>query len=111
MHFLVDLVLGCLSQLQAERHVVVHGHMRIQSVVLEYHCDVAVLGLHIVYQLIVNVEFTGRNVLQTCDHTKGGRLAAAGRAYENDKFLIINFQVKILDSYKSVGIFLGYVFQ
>ncbi len=47
---LVDLVLGHLAQLQAERHVLVNGHVRVQSVVLEHHGDVAVLRGNVVDQ-------------------------------------------------------------
>ena len=49
MNQLVDLVLWCLSQFQTECHVIVYGHMRIQSVVLEYHCDISVLRLNVVH--------------------------------------------------------------
>ena len=42
-HTTLDLILRGLAQLQAKRHVVIHRHMGIQSIVLEHHCDVAVL--------------------------------------------------------------------
>ena len=35
-----------LGELQGERHVVEHGHVRIERVVLEHHGDVAVLRRH-----------------------------------------------------------------
>ena len=38
----LDLVLGELPQLEAEGHVLEHGHVRIERVVLEHHGDVAV---------------------------------------------------------------------
>ena len=44
----VDLVLRHLLQLEPERHVVEHGHVRIQRVVLEHHGDVALLRRHVV---------------------------------------------------------------
>ena len=59
MHFLVNLILWCFSQLQSERHVVIYGHMWIQSIVLEYHGDISVLWFNVINQLIVDVEFTG----------------------------------------------------
>ena len=39
---LLDLGLGEFAHLQAERHVVVHAHVRVERVVLEHHGDVAV---------------------------------------------------------------------
>jgi hypothetical protein len=40
----LDLLARALRQLQAEGHVVEHGHVRVQRVVLEHHRDVALLG-------------------------------------------------------------------
>ena len=45
-----------LAELQAERHVVVDGHMRVEGVVLEHHGDVPVLGAEPVHQGAVDVE-------------------------------------------------------
>jgi hypothetical protein len=42
-HALVDVGLLEAAQLEAERHVLVDAHMRVQGVVLEDHGDVAVL--------------------------------------------------------------------
>ena len=81
--------------------------MRIQSVVLEYHRDISVLWLNVIYQLAVDVQLTRGNILQTCDHTKGSGLTAAGRTYEDDKFLICNLKVKVLNSNETVGVLLG----
>ena len=78
--------------------------MRIQSVVLEYHCDISILWLYVVHDLIVNLELTRRNFLQTCDHTKSSRLTTTRRSYEDYKFLIFYFKVEILYSLKSVWI-------
>jgi hypothetical protein len=45
---LMDLLLGHLPQLQPERHVLVHRHVRVQGVVLKHHRDVAVLRRDVV---------------------------------------------------------------
>ena len=101
---LVDLVLGHLAQLQTEGHVLVNGHVRVQSVVLEDHRDVAVLRGNVVDQTVTDVHFAAGDLLQTGDHTQGGGLTAAGRTDENDKFLIRDFQVEIGNGSNIAGV-------
>ena len=59
-HSSFDLFLWSLAELQAERHVVEHGHMRIQSVVLEHHRDVSVLRGNVVHALVVDEQLAAR---------------------------------------------------
>ena len=105
LNHLIDLILGNFSQLQTKCHVVVYGHMRIQSVVLEYHCDISILRLYIVNYSVTDLQFTGRDIFQTCDHTKSGGLTTSGRTYENDELLICDLKVEILNSFKTVRIY------
>ena len=70
--------------------------MRVQRVVLEDHRDIAVLGRHVVDELTVDVELALGDLLETCDHTQRRRFAAAGRADENDKFLVRDVEVEFL---------------
>ena len=111
LNHLINLILGNLSQLQTKCHIVIYGHMRIQSVVLEYHRDITVLRLYIVYYSVTNLQFTGGDIFQTCNHTKGGRLTTSGRSYENNKFLVCDFQVEVLNCFKAVRIYFTYVCQ
>jgi hypothetical protein len=85
--------------------------MRIQSVVLEYHCDITILGLYIVHQTVTDAQLAGADVFQTCDHTQCGGLTAAGRTYEDDELLIGDLQVEILNGFESVGINLADILQ
>ena len=59
----VDLVLGDLLELKRKRHVLVHRHIGVQSVALEHHGDVAVLGRHVVDALAVDEHVAGGDVL------------------------------------------------
>ena len=77
INLFLDLILRNLAKLQSESHVVKYGHMRIQSVVLEDHGDIAVFRLDIVHDLVVNLQGSGRDVLKSCDHTKGCGFSAA----------------------------------
>ena len=95
-HALVDLVLRGLAQLQAERHVLVNGHVGIQRVVLEHHGDVAVLGGNVVHQAVADVQLALADLFQAGDHAQGGGFAAAGGADQNDEFLIGDLQVEVL---------------
>ena len=89
---------------QTEGHVLVNGHVRVQSVVLEDHRDVAVLRGNVVDQTVTDVHLAAGDLLQTGDHTQGGGLTAAGRTDENDKFLIRDFQVEIGNGSNIAGV-------
>jgi hypothetical protein len=85
--------------------------MRIQSIVLEDHCDISVFGLNVVHELAVDAELTGADIFKTCDHTKCGGFAAARRTDENDEFLVSDFHVEILNSLETIGIYLVDILQ
>ena len=85
--------------------------MRIQSVVLEYHCDIAVFRLHIVHELAVDDQLAAGNFLQSGDHTQGCGFTASGGSYKDDELLVLDIQVEILYCLKSVGINFCNVFQ
>ncbi len=106
LHHLVNLILRNLSQFQTKCHVVIHGHMGIQSVILEYHCNITILGFYIINNPVAYLQFTGRNILQACDHTKCGGLTTSGRSYEDDEFLVCYLQIEILNCLKTVRIYL-----
>ena len=106
-----NLILRNLAELQTKCHVVKYGHMRIQGIVLENHGNISVLRVYVIHNLSVNFQRAGRNFLQTCNHTKRGRFSASGRTDENNEFLVSDFQIKIFNSLKAVGIFFSDVFQ
>ncbi len=78
--------------------------MRIQSVVLEYHRDVSVLRLHVIYNPVANLQFAGRDVLKTRDHTECSRLTTTRRSYEDDELFVSNLEIKILNCLESIGV-------
>ena len=80
--------------------------MRIQSVVLENHCDISVLRRDVIYQTVADVKLTLRDLLQTCDHTQGCGLTATRRAYQNDEFLISDFEVYVSNRNETARILL-----
>ena len=92
---LVDLVLRLLAQLQTERHVVIHGHVRIERVVLENHRDVAILRSNVIDQTVADVELALRDLFKARDHAQGGGLTAAGRTDQNDELLILDVEAEV----------------
>ena len=100
----VDLLLRNLAELQTKCHIIINSHMRIQSVVLEYHCDITVLRLYIIHNFVTDFKSTAGNFLKTCDHTKSCGFSASGWSYKDDKFFIFNFKIEILNSLKAVRI-------
>ena len=98
----VDLVLGDLLELERKCHVLVHRHIGVQSVALEHHGDVAVLGRHVVDALAVDEHVARGNVLQAGDHAHRRGLTAARRANEDDELLVVNGEVEVLYSEHTV---------
>ena len=56
------------------------------------------LGGNVVDQAVADVQFAAGDVLETCDHTQGGGLTAAGRTNQNDEFLVLDIQAELLNS-------------
>ena len=97
MHLLVDNFFVNLAQRQCKCEIFVNRHMRIKCIVLKYHCDVAILRLHVIDAFLTDVQLAARHFLQACDHTQRGGFAAAGRADQHHKFLVCNFQVQVFN--------------
>ena len=81
-----------LAQLQAERHVLGDGHVRIQRVALEHHRDVAVLGLDVVDDLAVDGDRAGGDLLESRQHAQQRRLAAARRPDQHDELAVLDVE-------------------
>ncbi len=92
-----DLGLRELPHLQTARHVVVHGHVRIEGVVLEDHRDVAVLGRQIVDDAITDHDLAAGDLLEPGHHAERRGLAAAGRSDEDDELLVPDLEIDVLD--------------
>ena len=95
-HAARDLLPGHLAQLQAEGHVLIHAHVRVESVVLEDHRDVAVLGRDIVDLSVTDPDLTVRGLFEPGDHAQASGLTAARRANENEEFLVLDLEVHIV---------------
>ena len=103
-HPLVDFFLIHLTQPQGESHVFIHRDVGIESVVLEHHGDIPILGLHVVHQAVADIQLSAGDILQARHHPQGGGFSAARRADEYDEFLVFNFQIKIVDHFHAIVI-------
>ena len=93
----LDLGLGRLAQLQAEGHVVVHGHVRVERVGLEDHGDVAVLGGDVVDDPVADGQRALGDLLQAGEHAQRGGLAAARGADEDQELPVVDLDVEVVD--------------
>ena len=84
VHACLDFVLGHLGDLQAVGHVVEHGHVRVQGVVLEHHGDVALGGFQVVDDLSPIRISPPEISLQPCHHAQERGFAAARRPDDDD---------------------------
>ena len=91
-----DLCFGNFAVSQTECHVLVHGHVRIQSVALEHHRDIAILGFHVVNQRIADQQIAGGDRFQAGDHSERSGFTASGRPDENNEFTVSNVDGKII---------------
>jgi len=69
-HTAIDLCLLEPAQHEPECHILVHGHVRIQRVVLEDHRDVAILGRDVVDTPAADVNFAAGRLLESGDHAQ-----------------------------------------
>ena len=105
-HPLVDVVLRIAAHLQAEGHVVEHGLVRVERVVLEHHGDVAVLRRQVVHHLLADADLARGDLLQAGHHPQRRRLAAARRPDQHEELLVADFEVDVLDGVKAVVVVL-----
>ncbi len=97
----VDLLFRELPKLEAERHVVVDGHVGVQRVVLEHHRDVPFLRWHGVHHAVPDRDRAVGDRLESRDHPKRGGLAAPRRADQDDELPVLDRQVQIRDRGRS----------
>ena len=94
---LLALGLGHVLHLQCEAHVVTHGHVGVQGVVLEDHRDVAVLRREVGHIALADEDRAGVDLFQACKHTKRGGLATARRADKDHELAVLDLEVQLVD--------------
>ena len=100
----VDLRLVDLRQLEREAHVLAHGHVRVERVVLEHHRDVAVLRRLVVHHLVADPQLALGDVLEPGDHPQRGGLAAAGGPDEDHELAVLDREAHVPDGLEAVRV-------
>ena len=73
------------------------------------HRNISVTRLKVVNNHTVNLNCTAGNILETCDHTKSSRLTTSGGTYENDKFLISDIKIEIINCKSVLAVYFLYI--
>ncbi len=106
-----DLVLRNLPLLEAEGEVLVHGHVRVQRVVLEHHRDVAVARGDVVDHAVADGDGSGRGLLQAGDHPKRRRLPAPGGSDQDHELAVAHREREVVHGHGAVVEDLGHAIE
>ena len=107
----VDLILWHATIAQAIGHVVIDLHVRVERIVLEYHCDVPLGRSELIDHLVVDFNCAVGDRLQTRDHTQQGRLSAARRTDQHAQRTILYGNVDAFDRFDGATIDLANIGQ
>ena len=88
---------GAAPHLEAESHVVEHGHMWVERVGLEDHGHVSVAWRHLVDDLVIDLDLAGGDVFQARQHAQGGRLPAAGGPDQDHELGVLDREAQVID--------------
>jgi hypothetical protein len=98
-HALFDFTLGVLPQLESKGHIVINRHVGIESIILKYHSNIAILWRHIIHYPTINRYLSFRNIFQPCNHSQCCRLAASGRPNEDHEFLVPDVKIDLIHNH------------
>ena len=82
------------GNLERKTHVLCHGHVGVESVVLEDHGDVTVFRCHIGHVAISNENATAVDVFQARQHAKRGGLSTARGANQYEELSIVDGEIE-----------------
>ena len=89
--------LAARLRLEAEREVLVHGHVREDRVVLEDEADVALADRDLRHRPLVEEHLAGGRRLEPRDHVHRGRLATARGPEQRGERSVRNLEVEVVD--------------
>jgi hypothetical protein len=80
--------------------------VRVQGVVLEYHCNITVARRNIIDDVAIDPDLAAADLLQPRDHSQRRRLAATGRPDQHYELMIGDVQIDALHRLDAAFIFL-----
>ncbi len=107
----LDFGFGCTAHFEAEGHVLVHRHVRVERVILKNHGDVAHPGGDIVDEAVADIDLSAASLFQAGDHAERSRFTASARTDEDDELAVADVETHIVDGVKAVGVDLVEVLQ
>ena len=90
LHPLLHLSGWRLLEFEGITDVLQNAHMRVESITLKDHANVAVFGRDLVDDTPVKADLAGRGLVDAGHHQQGRRLATAGGAEKGDELPILN---------------------
>jgi hypothetical protein len=87
-----------LARVQAKSNVSIDIQVRVQGRVLKHHSHVPPPRWHVVDHLSADPHLAAVRLIQAGDQPQGGRFAAAAGTDQDQKLLIVDFQVQAIDS-------------
>ena len=103
-HALANLGRIDLGEAQRERHVLPHGHVGVEGIVLEHHGDVALARWLVVHDLAGDAQLALADVLEPGDHAERRRLPAAGGADEDHELAVGDVEREVADRHRVVRV-------
>ena len=83
--------------------------MRVQSIALKHHGDIAVLGVQIIDDFVINGNLATTDVLQSCEHAQQGGLAATRWPHQHDKFSVGDLKADAMNDLDLAKVFFDVV--
>ena len=93
---LMDFILGNAGNFKRKSHILFNGHMRIQSVILENHRNIAIFRLNVGNIDVTDVNMSFIYFFKTGKHSQRRRFSASGRSYENKKLAVLNLHAEVI---------------
>jgi len=101
----VDIGLRLVFDLQSERNVLRHIHMREEGVVLKDHVQLALVGGKSRDVFSFEEDFAGIRSFKASEDSEGCRLAAAGRAEQGKELVFMDGKREVInDRFSSIGL-------
>ncbi len=92
-----NFIFRCFFRPQGKSDILLHGHVRIERIILEDHRHVAIAGPHVIDDIAADGDFAVGDLLKARDGPQQRALAAAGRPDQHREFAVGNVEIYSAD--------------